>query len=444
MNRKVFSFRPTLGWSRVGLASALGLLLALSACGGDDSSPRGSKAAPGSPAAGRIPSFAKDFTPPKTGCGSFDAPMPADADRVLAGLDAEHQRAYGGYFAFPGAHGKIVESPWANWKPKHRPPYKVALVWGPLTTDWQVQLTDNLKKFFKRSPAISDVSLATTGTAYDVGQQLQLYSSAVRRAPDLIVLQPLTPESFSGPIEAAAKRGIPTVTVVTYATTPSQVAVDTNPYLGPAMTASYTAKVLGGKGNVVYVEGIAGSAVDAPAEAAWNRVISRCPGMKASKDKLYAAFAQATAKQEMLKYLGTHPEKVDGVFETQVMDTGVMQAFDQSGRPMPIVPSNGLTKGALGYWRQHQSDGYYNSGQTILPVGAARAASEVALRMLGGQGLKLNSLVAEPFYVTDAGLADLADPTWNLSTPGGVGGSEQSFMPSKYIDDFFNDPKPVE
>jgi ABC-type sugar transport system substrate-binding protein len=209
------------------------------------------------------------------------------------------------------------------------------------------------------------------------------------------------------------------------------------------MTASYTTKVLEGKGNVVYVEAIAGSSVDAPAETAWNQIINSCPGMKASKDKIYAGFAQATAKQEMLKYLGTHPQKVDAVFETQVMDTGVMQAFAQSSRPMPVVPSNGLTKGAVGYWREHQSDGYYNSGQTILPVGAARATVEVALRVLDGQGVKLNNLVAEPFFVTDAGLSDLTEPDWNLNTPGSVGGPEQGFMPSKYIDDFFNHPKPV-
>jgi ribose transport system substrate-binding protein len=425
--------------SRCGAVLALISVVVLTACGGSGG---GGDVAGGAGGPVTVPAYARGYQPPASGCGSFTAPAPPDPEGAIADLDTVHQKAYGGYMAYPNANAKITKSPWAGWKPTHAPPYKVAVLWGPLTTDWQVQATDNIQKFLKRSPMVSGASFASSGNTYDVGAQLQDYDTIVRRHPDLIILQPLTPESFIGPIEKAAKVGIPTVTLVSYAATPSQVAVDTNPYLGAATTASYATKALGGKGNVVYVEGISGSSVDAPSESAWNNVLKSCPGMRTSKDKVYASFAQATAKQEMLKYIGTHPDKIDAVFESEVMATGVMQAFAQSGRPMPLVPDIGLTKGSLGYWRQHDAK-YDNAGQGIVPVGAARAVVEVSLRMLDGQGVKINHVVDTSPLVTDANIDGSAQADWSLNTPGTLGGTEQGFMPSSYLDDFFAHPAAV-
>ena len=101
-----------------------------------------------------------------------------------------------------------------------------------------------------------------------------------------------------------------------------------------------------------------------------------------------------------------------------------------------------MDKGFLGYWRQNQSS-YHASSTSLPPVAAARALHEVSMRMLTGQGVKLNTLVAENPVVTDANLADWSDPSWTLNTPGTVSGDPQSFMPSKFLDDFFNIPAPV-
>ena len=48
-----------------------------------------------------------------------------------------------------------------------------------------------------------------------------------------------------------------------------------------------------------------------------------------------------------------------------------MQAFKQTGRPMPIVPDSGLSKGSLGYWNQNQAE-YHDSATSLPPVPAAR------------------------------------------------------------------------
>ena len=162
--------------------------------------------------------------------------------------------------------------------------------------------------------------------------------------------------------------------------------------------------------------------------------------MKAGGE-IFGGFSESLAKSETLKYLATHPQKIDAMTTLAGESVGTLQAFKQTGRPIPPFAEVGMDKGFLGYWRQNQSS-YHASSTSLPPVAAARALHDVAMRMLAGQGVKLNTVVAKNPVITDANLADWSDPTWNLNTPGTVPGDPQSFMPSSFINDFFNHPAP--
>src|SRR5207237_10764604 len=99
--------------------------------------------------------------------------------------------------------------------------------------------------------------------------------------------------------------------------------------------------------------------------------------------------------------------------------TAPVLAAKRTAAPIPPFAEVAMDKGFLGYWRQNQSS-YHASSTSLPPVPAARALHEVAMRMLAGQGVKLNTLVAKNPVITDANLADWSDPTWNLNTPGPV------------------------
>ena len=49
-----------------------------------------------------------------SGCGSYEAALPADPDGVIAGLDKEHQDALAGYADFEGSTVKVLESTFAS------------------------------------------------------------------------------------------------------------------------------------------------------------------------------------------------------------------------------------------------------------------------------------------------------------------------------------------
>jgi ribose transport system substrate-binding protein len=409
--------------------------IVVSACGG--SSAGGGSGANGA----KIPAFAQNFKPPASGCGSFPSKLPADPDGVIAGLDAQHKAALGGYADFPQSTVKVLKSAWANWKPSHPGPYTIGISWNQLVSDFQIQIVDSMKKDFGQDKNVKQLIVKTTGSTVDVGQQLQQYNQLVQAKPDLIILETPSQDSFDGPVQRAKALGIPTVTLLSPVPVDGAVNVDGNNYLGAAATASYVSKLIGGKGNFVEVRALAGAAVDSQTNEGWDAVARSCPGMKVGGE-IFGGFSESLAKSETLKYLATHPQKIDAVATLAGESVGTLQAFKQTGRPLPPVAEIGMDKGFLGYWRQNQSS-YHASSTSLPPVPAARALHEVAMRMLGGQGVKLNALVGAEPPITDANLADWSDPSWSLNTPGTVSGDPQSFMPSKFLDDFFSHPAPI-
>ena len=335
----------------VRIAAALAVsALAAAGCGGSGGSGGGTAAAGGA----KIPAFAENFKPPASGCGSFTAKAPADPDGVVAALDQEHQDALGGYADFPGSTVKVLKSRWADWKPSHPGPYTVAVSWGQLVSDFQVQLVDNLKKDLADTKGVGEVEVRTTGSNLDIAQQLQQYNGLVQKKPDLIILETPSPDSFNGPVQKAADQGIPTVTLLSPVPVDGAVNVDGNNYLAAAEGASYLTKVLGGKGNVLAVRALATAPVDSQVNTGWRRVIDSCPGMKVAGEA-FGAFTEAAAKSETLKYLGTHPGKLDGVAIMPGEAVGVLQAFKQTGRPVPPAAEVGMDKGFFGYWQQNQA-----------------------------------------------------------------------------------------
>jgi ABC-type sugar transport system substrate-binding protein len=420
------------------LAAALAVAastIAVAACGGGGGSTGGSSAS-----GAKIPAFAQDFKPPATGCGSFPAKQPADPDGVIAGLDAAHKEALGGYADFPQSTVKVLKSAWANWKPTRPGPYTIAVSWAQLVSDFQVQIVNSLKKDFGGDKNVKQLIIKTTGSNIDIAQQLQQYNQLVQSKPDLIILETPSQDSFDGPVQRAKALGIPTVTLLSPVPVDGAVNVDGNNYLDAAETMSYVSRLVGGKGNVVEVRALAGAAVDNQTNEGWDAVVRSCPGMKVGGE-VYGAFSESGAKSETLKYLATHPQKVDALTTLAGESVGTLQAFKQTGRPIPPTAEVGMDKGFLGYWQQNQST-YHASSTSLPPVPSARALHDVAMRMLAGQGVKLNTLVAKNPVVTDANLADWADPSWTLMTPGTVSGDPQSFMPSSFLDDFFNHPAP--
>jgi ribose transport system substrate-binding protein len=390
----------------------------------------------GSGVVSSVPASLKNYQPPSTGCGSYSGSLPSDPHGLLASLDATHRANYIGYSAYRPGAVKVVKSTWANFKPSHGPPYKVAISWSALVSDFQVQTVNLLKQHLTK--AGYQVVLRTT-SQIDINQQLGQFRSLLFDKPDFIILEAPTPDAFIGVVDDAARQGIPTMSFAGYVDSPNAITLDTNFYLAHALMTSALARVLGGKGNLVYLHGVSGVTADEDAQAAWDEVLKHCPGLHKTGDA-YGGFSDALAKSQLLSYLATHPQKVDGVVATAGMTVGATQAFIQTGHPVPIIPDLGPTTGRLGYWSQHKTLPYLAVAFT--PAATAGGMVDVVQRVLGGQGLRMNVLIDQSPLITSFNASSWTKPGWALNTPGVPTGTRNSEFSDSYLSAFFVRPAP--
>jgi ribose transport system substrate-binding protein len=368
------------------------------------------------------------YTLPATGCGSVPKNPLSDPDHVVASLPSAQQAAFQNFYQ------PVLASSWSHWKPSHGPPYKVAIVWGPLDSDFQSDAVNAIKARLKQSPEISSVSVVTQASL-NVPAQLQDLAAAAQSGADLIIAQPGEAAPFAGPINRIAAKGVPTVTVLGGPAIKTAINVDPNNYEGAAQSAAVTMQLMGKKGNLVIVHGLQGIEVDNEASAAFAAVMKRCPQVK-QVGSVTGEFSVSEAKSQTLQFLSTHPGSIGGVLQVADMAPGVMGAFQQSGRQMPVVDDIGNQKGSLGYWRQNGKT-YSGVGTGLPPTELGDAVGDVALRTLEGQGPKVNTVTQNVTLITSHNLDQWAQPSWNLRTVGTSLGPAGPFMSDSYLNSFF-------
>jgi ribose transport system substrate-binding protein len=358
---------------------------------------------------------------------------PNDPSHVLSALGAKYVTAYQGFRDYP-----LVKSPWENWKPAHKSGWNVQVVWTPLTNPSTTYGLKGLQDELKASGKVATVQVQAPAAVTDVPQQLQMIQTAIQRKPDLLVIWPLAPEAAVPLIAQAAKAGIPTVSNLT--STPSKYAVSVNIsfYLSEGLTAAGVLHLMGGKGNVLAVHGIQGVASDADASAAWAQALSRCPNVHLA-GTVWGQFATPVAKAQVQQFLATHPAGVQGVFDVGVMGPGILGAFEQTGRTPPPLADPGSSQGTIAYWHAHPD---YNMVAQLSPdYEVGQGSGMVALRMLGGEGVKINTILGQNTYVvTRNNLGQVWKPSFQEGSPLDATPPLGLFLPKAYLDGFFTHP----
>jgi ribose transport system substrate-binding protein len=360
---------------------------------------------------------------------------PIDPSGLLAGLNlpASQLAAYNGW-SFP-----ILASKWANWKPTHKPPYKVAVIENT-TNGTNSAIFNTTVALLKKSPLVGSVTQVAVTNESDVPGQLQQYETAVQQHPDLIIFQPIAPPAAVAPIAAAGKMGIPTISVFNDTTTPYAVSIAANPYVAGAETAAGVAQALGGKGSILQVLGVPTAATTIFEQKAWESVFKSCPGIHLA-GQTYGFFSTAPAKGATIQWLATHPAGVDGAIESGAMAGGILQAFQQSGRPVPVIGQIGAVQSVASYWLQHESSGYKWAATLAGATQLATQTAVVATRMLAGQGPKINFIpwLFEP--LSAAAVKPYINPSWATTDDLAMELPQQYWWTKQDYDRLFNHPE---
>jgi ribose transport system substrate-binding protein len=408
------------------VVAAVAASVVLAACGSDSGS-SGSFTKSASNGAKIDPAI------PASGCGAVTLPAPKDPDGILATLPPSYQKSYAGYVP------PVTKSVWSDFKPDHPPPYKVGIAFAQLTSGVQANIYNGIKKTLEADPDIK-VTAVTTGDQLNIPQQQQQFSSLLNAGQDLLIVEPLS-DAFGKLADEAGKKGVPTISLQGRTSSDYAINVQGNAFSSSAFMNSHLVRQMGGKGNVLFVHGIASVTGDIDATNAFKSALKNCPGIK-QVGEIAGAFSSSTAKVETLKFLATHPGPIDAVSEVGGMSPGIMSAFQQSGRPMPIVTNAAGLRGGLGFWINNK-DKYHAVGGGFPPRSYGKSVASIAQRVLAGRGVKLSDLAQTGPLITDENLDQWAETEWNLNTPGVSEGPPGAFMSEQYISGFFNNPAPA-
>jgi ribose transport system substrate-binding protein len=404
----------------LGLGGAL-LLTAATACSSSSSSSSSSTASSASSSTSTSSTSALSGS-----CGTIPNIPYNDQSGLVSSL--------GSYAAnYDGFDGTIYKSAWSTWKGVTGS-VKVGILIDGLDNPYQTALEGSLESGLK---AFGYSTIALAPSASSVTNQLQGYQTLLNDGVNMIIAQVQSPTAYNSLIDKAAKQGIPTVGVLNDIADANAVNVVPNSVLGGMKLAQYVVQQAQGKGLIMFIHGIAGVPIDTDTMNGANDVLKLCPQVT-TNESIVTQFQASIAKQQLLSYLSTHPQTVSGVITAGPFTSGVIEAFQQAGRTVPVVTNNGLDEGGLAYWVQHKST-YNGVALANTPNGLAYATVQVAHKMLIGDGVKINTLSIDPPLATNANLTQYVtiDPSWTINTAGTATGPSDLYVSNAFIDAIF-------
>lgn len=363
-------------------------------------------------------------------CGSVPDLGANDPDGLLAEFSPETAAAYNAYPL------QIRKSAWADWKSEKDGGYTAAIVGMPPASSFVNLMLDTVRQEL----AAADVEIIADLAPDDptnVPLQLQQFSQAVALKPDVIFFIPLAGEPSIDAVKSAGEAGIPVISMQSTVDSEYAVSLTGNSVLQAMNVGAETLKTIGGTGNVLRVTGIPGISTEVYAEDGFQNILELCPDVNIAGE-VTGFYEATTAQTATLQYLATNPAGVDAVLQSGTMGLGVLNAFHESGQEAPPIGDIGATQG-FAAWAAENTE-YPYAGSTTPTVRQSQVAVDIALRILRGEGPKINQFVNDPLVVNRSNLDDMVEPDWKTTDSTDLAGDPEEFFPEEVLKEFFNNP----
>jgi ribose transport system substrate-binding protein len=186
-------------------------------------------------------------------------------------------------------------------------------------------------------------------SADNAAQQTALVEEALRTKHDAIVFTPVDVKAMVAPVQKINAAGIPLVNVSDRLTGGNTVAfIGVDDYSIALETARTLLKAMGGKGNVVVLEGPDTIPTAITRGRAFKDALKEFPEVKVvlSKNAMYARPVASDLLKTMLK--ANPNQQIDGVLAANdAMALGTVEAFKEAKKKMPLVVGINASKEAV-------------------------------------------------------------------------------------------------
>ena len=243
-----------------------------------------------------------------------------------------------------------------------------------------------------------------------VNQQMSQMSDLILRRVDAIAIDAASESALNGIVKKACAAGIKVVAFDSLASEPCayKLNFDFNTY--PAQVTDWVAQKIGGRGNVIVVRGVKGSAPDHDIYETQTKTLKKYPDIKVVAT-VYGQATGSVAQAAVSNVLPSLPH-VDAVLaQGGGDDFGIAQAFQQYGgdyaKKMPVITGGGSSN-FIQWWKEQKGKTGYSTISVNTTPGIGGAAFWLTLDIL--QGAKAPGYMIMPVArVTDANLDQFID-----------------------------------
>jgi ribose transport system substrate-binding protein len=333
----------------------------------------------------------------------------------------------------------VGPSAYRDWKPKKGPPWKIGYASSYAGNTWRANVMDRLQNEiipkWKKLGLIDEVII--TQSNLNDATQIQQMRQLVDQGVDAIIVCCSNPTALNQTVQYAYERGIPVFSAVGYLTSPYAVNSSANFVVGGNMLGEWMAKEIGGKGNVLVVEGIPGTSASDSQDKGAKAALAKNPDISVV-GSLAGMWTDQVAQAEIQKWLATNPGELNGIIIQSASELGALRALKQSGRDMVPITIGGEL-GALCYWRKNPK--FISAAIHAWPPGDDFEMSwNIMMRTLEGQGPKVQSILTKPQTMTFDGLTKVLNEDCNEESDGWYNVGAENWASKAYLDQFFLRP----
>ncbi len=296
--------------------------------------------------------------------------------------------------------------------------YKIAYVNYSLGNSMRVQMQEEFiarAEQYKADGVISEYFI--TNSNNDISKQISDVKDMITKGVDAICITAASPTALAPVVEEAMNAGIKVVSFDNWVETDNQtsvVRIDEMEF--GRIGARFIAKELNGKGDIIALNGISGTAVN---DARWKgaeEILKDYPDIKVV-GSAYGDWDYAKGKAATESLLSAY-KKIDAVWsQGGAMTQGAIDAFNAAGRP--LVPMVGeANNGFMRVWKENMDKGLVCAAPGFSSA-MAKKALETAVDALQGKPVEkeivmpIESITIDQFDKLYN--PDLSDSFWVLT-----------------------------
>ncbi|MGH7101854.1 MAG: substrate-binding domain-containing protein [Acetobacteraceae bacterium] len=366
--------------------------------------------------------------------GGVKVAAAAESDSVVGSLPESVQKYYELATTTP-----LGASLYRDFKPKKGPPWKIGYASSFGGNTWRIGARTRLENVlipkYKAAGLVSEV--ITTESNLVIPRQIQQIRQLVDEGCDAIMTIGAAHTALNGAIKYAHDHGVLFVAIQGGVSSPYALQVSGNYALCGKLQGQALGKKMGGKGDVLIVQGIPQAQASNDFRRGHEDGLKEFPGIRIV-GTVAGEWVDSVAKTKVLQFLATHPQPLGGMCTQSPGDLGALGALQQTGRKVvPMTPGGEM--GPLAYWRDHR-DWIDLTYQGWPPGNEMEEGWEAMLRTLEGQGPKIASMLIGPGAITYEELAGLLPKGTTTTNNEWVEPPFADWFPPSVMDAYFEHP----